>query len=69
MSTRDRNTDAARLGGSASSTRANSETYSMDFGPTTIAEENANGGYRKTDKPVGGPGPVDRYTYGSAEAE
>lgn len=67
MATRDSSSDSGRLGGPASSTRANSETYLLDFGVTTIAEENANGGYRKTDKPVGGPAPRDEYTYGSAE--
>lgn len=68
MSTRDRNTDSGRLGEGASSLRANSETWPQDFGPSTIADENANGGFRKTDKPVGGPGPRDEYTYGSAES-
>jgi hypothetical protein len=69
MSTRDRNSDSGRLGGPSSSVRANSETYDLDFGISTIADENANGGWRKTDKPVGGPAPRDKYTYGSAEAE
>lgn len=67
MSTRDRNSDTARLGGGASSTRASSELWPQDLGISTIADENAQGGFRKTDLPVGGPGPRDKFTYGSAE--
>ena len=40
-----------------------------DFTANTIAEQNEMGGYNRTDRPVGGPGPQQRYTHGSAESE
>jgi len=68
MACRDRNTDSGRLGDAVTS-RADSELWPQDLGISTIADENALGGFRKTDLPVGGPAPRDKFTYGSAEAE
>lgn len=43
------------------------EKVSLDFSPTTIAEQNAAGGYNKTDRPVGGNVPVQKNSTGSAD--
>lgn len=63
MAYRDSNSDSGRLGGPSSSRYG--ENVARDFGPTSIAEQNAAGGYNKTDVPEGGTPPRSKYTFGS----
>lgn len=67
MAWRDSNSDSGRLGGASSSRYG--QNVARDFGPTSIAEQNAAGGYNKTDLPEGGPPPRSPYTVGSRGQE
>ena len=69
MAFRDDCTDSGRLGQATNVQRAEGYTGPMDFGITTVAEQNAAGGWNKTDVPVGGPPNRQKYSTGSAESE
>lgn len=69
MSYRDSAADSARLGQGDSPVRRREQCVEQDFTPDTIAEQNAQGGYNRTDMPSPGPGPQQKRTVGSAEAE
>jgi hypothetical protein len=62
---RDEASDTGRLGSSDSPVRGTALCVEQDFSPTSIAEQNADGGWNKTDQPVGGPAPDLGYTIGS----
>jgi hypothetical protein len=67
MAIRDRASDLGRLG-SPGQDRADFGAP-MDFGASTLAEQNAAGGWNKADLPVGGVPASQEHTVGSAEAE
>lgn len=69
MAWRDAASDTARLGHGDSPVRRRDLCVEQDFTPNTIAEQNAQGGYNRTDMPSGGQGPQQKTTVGSVEAE
>lgn len=68
MAARDTCSDTGRTGDGSKLLR-NEYLVARDFGPTTLAEQDALGGYNKVDLPEGGTPPRQSKAWGSVEAE
>ena len=64
MSWRDAAADTGRTGDGSQALRGNDLAVAKDFGPTTIAEQMADGGWLKNSRPEGGTPPMAGYTIG-----